>query len=232
MAIEFTPNTVGITIGCDLGKQQDYTAICVAEAMLNGDRQDETFAVRWLERARLGTDYTAIANRLANLHDKMLAVVQEENKQRVEKARQGGPKAELVGEPEIYIDVTGLGGPFVDFLRKEHPHLRLVAVSITSGDRDLQRPLAEGYDELHVGKEALIGRLQVLLGAERIGIPDTPTGRELQEELRVFRRKLSRSTGHASFEAEEGFHDDLVIATALSVWKRARAWNERIQLWQ
>lgn len=229
MAIDFAENTVGVTIGTDLGKTQDYTAISIAESQLtNGD---ESFIVRHLERAMLGTDYTRIALRLAELHDKLLESVRAANAKRLEAKRQGGPFQTIIGGVEVFIDATGLGSPFIDFLRKESPHLWIVATTITSSDKDLQRTVEAGYDELHVGKEALVGRLQVLLGSGRIKIPSSPTGKELQEELRVFRRKLSKSTGHASYNAEEGSHDDLVIATALSVWKRARSWQERIQLW-
>ena len=230
VGIKFADDIVGVTIGCDLGKQQDFTAISVAESQLTG--QDESFTVRHLERAMLGTDYTRIAIRLAELHDKLLEAVRAANTKRLAIKRQGEASQTIIGEPEVYIDATGLGGPFIDFLRRESPKLRIVAVTITSGDKDLQQLVDAGYDKLHVGKEALVGRLQVLLGSGRIKIPSSETGKALQEELRVFRRKLSKSSGHANYGAEEGSHDDLVIATALSVWKRARNWQERIQLWR
>lgn len=229
MAFEFADNTVGVTIGVDLGKSNDFTAISMVESHLDGE--DESFTVQHLERARLGTDYTLIAQRLTELHDKLLEAVQAVNARWVAIKRQGGHSHVLVGEPECVIDATGLGAPFIDFLRRESPELRIIAVTITSGDKDSQRPVDEGYDKLSLGKEALVGRLQVLLGAGKIKLPSSPAGKDLAEELRVFRRKLNKSTGHASFAAEEGSHDDLVVACALSVWKRARTWNERIQLW-
>lgn len=229
MAIEFADNTVGVTIGVDLGKSQDFTALSMAESHLDGE--DESFTVQHLERARLGTNYTVIAQRLTGLHDKLLEAVQAVNKKWLAIKHQGGHSHTMIAEPEVYIDATGLGSPFIDFLRRESPQLRVIAVTITSSDKDLQKLVAEGYDKLSVGKEALIGRLQVLLGAGKIKLPSSPAGKDLAEELRVFRRKLNKSTGHASFSAEEGSHDDLVVACALSVWKRAKTFNERIQLW-
>lgn len=228
MGIEFADNTVGVTIGCDLGKFQDFTAISLAESHLDGDT--ESFTIQQLERERLGTNYTLIAQRLAALHDKLLEAVQAVNKKRLAIKHQGGRSHTMIAEPEVFIDATGLGAPFVDFLRRESPELRIIAVTITSGDKDTQRPVEEGYDKLNVGKEALVGRLQVLIGSGKLEVPSTPTGDELLSELKVFRRKLNKATGHASFNAETGSHDDLVIACALSVWKRAKSWEEHMQL--
>lgn len=229
MAIEFADNTVGVTIGVDLGKSNDFTAISMAESCLDGG--GESFIVQHLERARLGTNYTVIAQRLTGLHDKLLEAVQAVNKKWLAIKRQGGHSHTMIAEPECVIDATGLGSPFIDFLRRESPQIRIVAVTITSGDKDSQRPVDDGYDKLTLGKEALVGRLQVLLGSGKIKLPSSPAGKDLAEELRVFRRKVNQSTGHASYNAEIGSHDDLVIACALSVWKRAKTFNERIQLW-
>jgi len=247
-----THNTTGINIGCDLGKLRDYTAFSVAEAQLRGD--DEHFNLRRLERAMLGTDYTAIAARLNQLYERTTKLVDDWNESAPERkatlqrnldaAERDDPSVPLLqaqiracdqpqAKPQIWLDVTGLGGPFLDFLMKQHGHLPVVAVTITGGDRDRQQWEPSGYQILHVGKEALVGRLQVLLGSGRIHIANDAgsqqAARELEHELKVFEGRTT-SAKHVKYAAKEGEHDDLVIAAALSAWQRAQSAGERVQV--
>jgi hypothetical protein len=44
-------------------------------------------------------------------------------------------------------------------------------------------------------------------------------------ELRDYRVEISEATGHDSYNARSGRHDDLVLATALAVWFRDFYWK-------
>ena len=245
-----TTETVGINIGADLGQRVDFSAFTVAEGQLRAGV--EHYVLRALERAQLGTDYVKIAARLNELYVKTCGIVDEYNG--AAKARQDELRRELelmgplasnkqvapmleriqrcetaVGRPTIYVDVTGLGGPFMDFLLREFPSLPVVGVTITSGEKAVEQYQPKGYQTLHVGKEALIGRLQVLLGSGRIHMPQTAVAAELEHELKVFEGRTTAAK-HVKYEAKEGSHDDLVISAALAVWAPAAVAAERVQV--
>ena len=208
----------GICIGVDLGKIQDHTAIVIAESQARFSTEEHVI-IRSIERKRLGTDYMAIAQRLVNINEKLDLLVSEENERRNNLRALGGALPHVKG-PTFYIDITGLGGPFCDFLMGESPQLKVVAVSITSGDRVSEWKSRGKYAVIHVGKAALVHRLQLLLGTERIHLPNSEQSKLLVEELRVFQARVSERTAHASYEATSGNHDDLVIAVALAAWER------------
>lgn len=218
--ITFTEKSMGIMIGVSLGKKiTDATSISVAEGSL--DKEEESFVVQTLERARLGTDYTVIGKRIAVWFDTVTAAVDKENKRRKAIGDQGGHRQEPLASPQVFINATGMGTPFINDLRRTAPQVQIVAVTISSGDKDNQSPVDEGYEVLNIGREALIFRLQMLLGSKKIGFPSTALGEELAGELQVFTGKTK----------DRGEPKDLVIAAALSVWERPQTWNERVQLW-
>lgn len=260
--------TVGINVGCDLGKLRDYTAVVVAESQVL--ETGEHFIARHIERAQLGTDYTAIGDRLWGIYQKLCGLVRETNEARATEPKiVGAPGPFSLGWPELLIDVTGLGGPFIDFFirdcdrriaawqeeqtahetaveeydllgdkeRAETPEPespgpcpvrpQIVSVSITGGDRDRQQDDPAGRAQLHVGKEALVSRLQVVLGTHRLSLPKCPETEELARELKAFEGRVTKAQ-HVSYNAREGEHDDLVIAAALAVWRRAQTLMEQV----
>jgi hypothetical protein len=246
-----TAETTGINVALDLGKLRDFSAYTVAEGQIRAGV--EHYVLRAIERAQLGTDYVAIAARLNELFVKTCAIVdgyngaarerQDELRRELEAMgplasnKQVAPMLEqiqrcetAVGRPMIYLDVTGLGGPFLDFLLREFPNLPVVGVTITSGEKAVEQYQPKGYQTLHVGKEALIGRLQVLLGSGRIHMPQTAVAAELEHELKVFEGRTTAAK-HVKYEAKEGEHDDLVISAALAVWAPAAGAAERVQVW-
>jgi hypothetical protein len=95
------------TLGLDVGKAQDPTALAVIETDLS------TTDVRLvsLHRFLLGTPYTDLLGQL--------------------KHRLTSPP--LGGRVRLAVDATGLGGPFVDMFRNELPAIDLFAITITSG---------------------------------------------------------------------------------------------------
>jgi hypothetical protein len=245
-----TSETTGINIGCDLGQSRDSSGFVVAEGQVRAGV--EHYVLRAIERAQLGTDYVRIASRLNELYVKTCAIVDGYNaaaRERVAGLRREleamGPlaarrdvepmleriqRAEVaVGRPGIYLDVTGLGGPFLDFLLREFPGLPVVGVTITSGEKAVEQYEPRGYQTLHVGKEALIGRLQVLLGSGRIHMPQTPVAEELERELKAFEGRTTAAK-HVRYEAKAGEHDDLVLSAALAVWSPAASAAERVQV--
>ncbi|MFC2094971.1 hypothetical protein ACFLSW_00830 [Candidatus Bipolaricaulota bacterium] len=215
---QLVDETRGISIGVDLGKLQDHTAIVIAEGQVRSG-SEEHVVIRSIERKRLGTDYKAIARRLADINEKLACLASEDNSRRKAHRVLGGSLPPVKG-PTFYIDVTGLGGPFCDFLMGESPELKVVAVSITAGDRVSEWNSRGKYSVIHVGKSALVHRLQLLLGTERIHLADTPEAKLLVEELKVFQVSVNESTSHGSYGAVSGAHDDLVIAAALAAWQR------------
>lgn len=155
---------------------------------------DDTHVIRGIERPRLGTPYPKIIKRVEAIRDRL------EKKSKV--------------SPTIYVDATGVGRPVVDEFTAKGVDVH--AVTIVAGDS-----VSEEGREIHVGKLALISRLEVLLADGRIEWNGrTPLGKKLTEELHRFQLKVSKA-GSLQLEAEKSFHDDLVIALALAVFVKS-----------
>jgi hypothetical protein len=192
--------------GLDLGQQQDYTALAVAERLEVGTGErvadpdtvlGETTAVhyhvRHLERLPLGTSYPEVVKRVQAL------VTQPP----------------LVGDVALAVDATGVGLPVVDWLRTAAlGETALFPVLITAGAHEHHERGA-----YHVPKGVLVARLQVLLQTERLKIAAAlPEAATLTRELLNFKVKVTLAA-HETYEAwREGIHDDLVLAAALAVW--------------
>ena len=155
---------------------------------------DDTHTIRGIERPRLGTSYPRIIKRVIEIRNKI--------------------EKKTDSPPTIYVDATGVGLPVVQEFREKG--IEVTAVSITGGES-----VTEERQEIHVGKLALISRLEVLLADGRISWNGrTPLGKKLTTELHRFQLKVSQS-GSLSLEAEKSTHDDLVIALALAVFKKS-----------
>lgn len=191
---------MAISVGVDIGQAVDPTAI----VMLDTYRPPQTHAddwpevrhrVRWIERVPLGTQYTAVVERIA--------VVAE--------AAQGW------GYATIVLDSTGVGRPVVDML-KRRTSVPLRAITFTSGEHEVH----PSYNVHRVPKVDLVTALETVLQGRRLEVvPDCPLQAELAAELGAFDFAMS-ARGHATFEAQSGSHDDLVMALCLAVW-----WGER-----
>jgi hypothetical protein len=158
--------------------------------------------VRWVERVPLGTHYTSVVERIA--------VVAE--------AAQGW------GHTTIVLDSTGVGRPIVDML-KRRTSISLHAVTFTSGEHEVQ----PAYNTHRVPKVDLVTSLETVLQSRRLEVvPDCPLQPELAAELSAFDFALS-ARGHATFDAQSGSHDDLVMALCLAVWWLAKP--DPIEAW-
>ena len=179
-------------VGLDVGQSRDYSALAVLDRPASSHRP--AYALRHLQRFRLGTPYPQVVQAVVRLLE-----------------------TPALSGAFLAVDRTGVGRAVVDLLAERlqgRADCRLVAVTITGGNA-----AKAGDGGASVPKRALVGALQALLGTGRFriasGLAEAPT---LLRELEAFRVKLSDS-GHESFEAgRAGAHDDLVLACALAAW--------------
>ncbi len=166
-------------VGLDLGKAQDYTAIAIVE---------RTGHLRHVERARLGTAYTAIVEHVVALM----------------------ARPELAGRTDLVVDATGVGAPVVDQIREAG--LDPIPVTITAGKRVR---CVNGV--WRVPKAALVRGLVAAVESGRLKVANGLSGGDaLVRELLDFRREITKR-GNAVFGGARE-HDDLVIAVALACW--------------
>ncbi len=215
------PSPIRYTLGLDLGKLADFTALAIAEerparplAHRGGTSSspvwadDPDYTLPWLQRWPLGTPYHAIAVAVARLVANLVA----------------RPRAEV----QLFVDATGVGAAVIETLAAE-PAIKalrrsLGAVTITAG-HEVARGDDHGYRTFHVPKKDLVGAAQMAIQRHKLlvgeGLPEAET---LTTELRNFEVRLTPSA-NATFSHREGAHDDLVLATALALWgaqQRAR----------
>jgi hypothetical protein len=119
-------------------------------------------------------------------------------------------------EAALLVDCTGVGRPVTDQLVALG--VRLTRINIHGGSAVTR--LDDGT--LSVPKRDLISSLVVAFESKRLriaaGLPHADT---LEREAAAFQMKLSAS-GHDSYNAREGEHDDLVLAVSLPVWHVGR----------
>lgn len=179
-----------LVTGLDLGQSADFTALAVLERF-NAPGRPAVYAVRHLERTPLGTDYTAVGDRIARLFA-------------------GPPLAGTV----LAVDRTGVGRPVVDMLRTRGVNADIRAVTITSG-LSTTRSDDGGW---RVPKRELVASLRTMLSDRRLQVaPGLSTAAALAEELRAFQVRVTAGANE-TFGAAAGLHDDLVLAVALAAW--------------
>lgn len=210
-----------VNVGIDVGQIQDNTAISVAEVMhthtgkyryvepmpahfdkdwrqmLAPKDADPVmvshYHIRHITRLPLGTSYPDVALHIADMLSKPIFA-----HRRV----------------RVFIDVTGVGRPVFDDLRREVT-LRHETQGI------LLRPITFAHGEKYnrvtgiLGKAYLVSRLQSLLQGRRVHAPDTEEVRATLEELKVYEIKIT-DDGKDTYGASVGKHDDLATALGLS----------------
>ena len=190
-------------LGIDLGQRQDHSAIAILErhTQLTGDRDPVTYkphevttlVLRHIERFPLNMPYPELIWKIKDL----LA----------------NPNIER--DHRIAIDATGVGGPFLDFLRQNGVNRNVFAVSITSGEtQSVQR------NTNYIPKRDLLTNLQLLLQSRALKVSThLPHGPILRDELANLRRATS-VRGETYEPDRSGRHDDLLMALALAAWPR------------
>jgi len=193
-------------LGLGLGALVDPSALAVVERRTTGTGEWELDAakvsheiarddlyLRYIERIPLKSSYLDVVAYVLRLLD----------------------KPPIAGNGTLVLDRTGLGGPVVDLFRAkgETP----ITVCFTGGDQTHQ----DGRD-FRVPKVELINNLIAKIDCgELTAAEDLPDRAAFENELLSFRRKTG-ATGRVSFDAEQGKHDDLLIAVALAVWYASR----------
>jgi hypothetical protein len=187
--------------GLDLGQSAEFTGLAVLERTISPDaerpgRTQKRYAVRHLERFPLGTPFPELCARLGELFS-------------------GPPLARST----LVVDLTAVGQPVLDLLRRRRLPASIQPVTITAGDR-------ASIDERGVWsapKKELVSTLQLLLQSRRISVASTlPESGTLARELVRFRTKATVSSNDALEVWRERPHDDLVLAVAIAAWQGER----------
>jgi hypothetical protein len=109
----------------------------------------------------------------------------------------------------------------VDMVIDAEPACELAPVTITSGNADFRRERWHKHGgpwAFYVAKLHIIGSVQAALSSGRLKIaPRLAFAEVLRKELLGYRVKLT-AAANETFEAREGTHDDLLLATAIAVW--------------
>lgn len=192
------PTPPEYVVGLDLGKSQDYTALCVLE--VQGEAPELSCHCRHLQRFKLGTSYPHI-----------VATVREMCRR----------EPLLSNKPRLAIDQTGVGAAVVDIFKQAEINAVLKPILIHGGDK-----AAEEGGVWRVPKRELVGATQVALQTGRLKIAqELPEGSILSQELKNFQVSISDS-GFDSYEARTGKHDDLVLSVAMAIWiaQRKKKW--------
>jgi hypothetical protein len=184
-------------VGLDLGQAQEYTAVAALERWRELDpegsgRQVNFFAVRYLERFALGTSYTAVGERLAELF--------------------GAPP---LASSTLVVDQTAVGRPVVQMLKGAGIHARFRPITMTVGHH-----AGSTKGSKLVPRKEIVSTLQVLLQSRRIKVAEAlPEAALLVQELANFKAKVSLAADDGLESWREGPHDDLVLAVAIAAWQ-------------
>ncbi len=116
---------------------------------------------------------------------------------------------ERLGRPVCVMDSTGVGDPFVQFIRPDLG-MRLVPFEFTGKSK---MPLVEAL--------VIAWEEKGMDGEPFVTVPDEPV---LLNELQTFDARQMPS-GYTRYEASEGKHDDCVMALALA-WVGARRYGD------
>jgi len=118
----------------------------------------------------------------------------------------------LPARTELVIDITGVGKPVFEMFT--HAGISPLGVLITAGTAETRDGAICGVPKL-----TLVSRLQALLHQGRLKIQrELAEAETLVRELQDFRVEYT-ATGHLTFNARSGKHDDLVLALAIAVWR-------------
>jgi hypothetical protein len=118
----------------------------------------------------------------------------------------------LPAQTELIIDETGVGRPVGDMF--VYAGVSPTRVLITAGTAETRDGMTCGVPKL-----ILVSRLQALLHEGRLKIlRELPEAETLVRELQDFRVEYT-ATGHLTFNARQGRHDDLVLALAIAAWR-------------
>lgn len=204
--------TSSYLIGLDLGKRQDYTALTVLaereeqeSATRTWERRAQTqtvqrwaFSEHWLQHLKrwpLGTKYKQIAADVAELTRRPVF---------------------RSTDTTLVVDRGGVGESVYEQIaeRVRDAAVELKSVTITGGKK--VAPAGPGH--YRVPKRDLVAALQVAVqNGEVKAASELELWETLRGEMESFTAEITQ-TGHDTYEARQGEHDDLVLALAMPVW--------------
>lgn len=207
-------------IGIDLGQTNDYTAIAIIEKLTAIDRRgqfskvsDESeFHLRGLHRFALRKPYPQIVREVSGrLAGSPFSIVKLPN----------GQLMKTSTPIFLVIDKTGCGAAVFDLFKEDRfleSRVDVIGVSITGG----QNVSNDNSGSYNVPKRELILSLVVELQTGNLKIAKSmPEVQNLVAELRDFELRFT-AKANETYNAKNGQHDDLVLATALGLWSAKR----------
>lgn len=210
-----------ISVGVDLGKVRDKSAIVITEytpvrvqasgawwvdtGVMPEEKKwtrsvkDTLYTVRMLQSIQLGTSYPDVGRRIAKVCRDL-------------RTQHEAATIHLV------LDQTGVGRGPVDIVKELLPtnlQIKLTAVTLTGTNWCQSAPLHR--PDCSCGKAFMVVRLQSIMQKLLLQLPKGPLIAEVVEEMKRFevRTKLNGHDTYGAFAV--GTHDDLVTALGLSV---------------
>lgn len=194
-------------LGVDLGQVHDSTAISIlrksvmldAEGNLVKDafsRQQYTYLCGYLNRFALSTPYPIVVREVCKL-----------------------AREKSLDSPLIVVDAGGVGRGVIDLLVSEKMPGRLVPITITGGDTSTKTKWNDtGIVAYRVPKHLLVSAVQINLQNKTLKVvPTIEHAAILKSEMENFRIRVTIA-GNELYNAREGKHDDILLATALALW--------------
>ncbi len=118
---------------------------------------------------------------------------------------------DVTSPPVFVLDIGGVGMAIKDMMTATK--VETVGIQYTGG-----AAVSREGDNWHVSKSFIVGKFLAAWDEGRVLMPSGASFLDMfQGELRAFRGEMS-SQGRAKFEAEQGEHDDLVMAVGQAVW--------------
>lgn len=202
------------TIGLDLGKQRDYSALVVIE----NPAEERLHSIRFLHRWPLGTKYQSIID---DLLSQILPNLQKQ------------ANGEWV---HLCVDATGVGAAPVETLAQQlYQHqckgslsgIDLMAYLITGGQTGHGEP-AYGMTKRFIPKLDLAAQVEVALQNQQLLIPiQSPLAETLTTELQNFHLKQTPAGNVTAAAWREADHDDLVLALAIALHEARQRWRAK-----
>jgi len=176
-------------LGVDLGQSNDYTVLSILESSFGVDDK-LVYDLVYLRRFALKKSYLSII-------DEVIGVIEKYN---------------IMGCYSMAIDYTGVGHPVYDcFVSKG---LNPLGITITAGN-SVNR---QTQSTVTVPKKDIVTYLQIVLQTRRIRISSgLKLLEEMKQEFLSFQFKVG-ANARASYSAQSGFHDDIIMSIGLAVW--------------
>ena len=199
--------------GLDLGKSNDYTALCIARRT-DFESDAGVIEINNVVRWPLGTPYVKVAEQVAEVIKSIPGAIVTKEDWPMEAEV---PRKWREHNYYLVVDATGVGNAVVELLRKQQ--LRLTEVVITGGNS--QPSVVDG--QTRVPKVQLISPLRVALENRRLRVAaQIPHWREIERELMDFEEEISGTGAPPYGNRSASGHDDMVLAMALAVWEASR----------